>query len=646
MPKPSNKDMNPFTEEIYGVFGRFKTSESYEVNYILSCLSIQDIGRLDTAHHAFEFSNINFEDLMQRDVDLERVDQKIIKKYLEKGLGRVLFFPPIIVSVITLENDRIKDVYDKVEYLPPEQNEDIKLIFDSDKFCVELSPTKTGHPIHIEGETYYYNPAWSLFKYNKNKVKLIVIDGQHRFEALRRTKNRDLLQSVELPVCIVFTPATQEQQDSPESIVRILRDMFVTINTTAKEVSGHFIDLLKDQSLASMAVRSLANKWKQSHQDPCRSMLQHLEWNERSDSLAYTVQRKHSITTVSILADSLRYYAFSSSKNGIPYYLLNLQAVQSDFEENPDSIDAEFIQEDKFHPSQEDILKQQIEQIVTPSLNILFTKPSPYQEIIRSFLHAVDKLDEEAKSGVKSASTYRDEVLSRFRRCTSEDASSILNYEENEFDVLILRGEGNDIYFKNVFQQALVGLWVQLSANLFQVFSLSPVKFAEILVDSLDKFAFKPQAKIFEPNMPYTNLIIYSGSKILSAQYAKNAWTDLLAASLLYPDSRQCLYGLLKQETSSESEVAFQYVIDFAKESLADYTDSLKRRIFKGVEKEWRSRPYGRVWKDKLEKLLEEDNTEFLKQIEKKADEELQEALEKLGNRLEMDLTTSKWEKA
>ena len=95
MAKPPKKEIQIFTDSIDGVFGRFKTAESYEVNYFLCCLSIKDINRLSTAasSSALEFSRIGFEDMVQRDVDYERVDEKIIKEYLTKGAGRVLFFP-------------------------------------------------------------------------------------------------------------------------------------------------------------------------------------------------------------------------------------------------------------------------------------------------------------------------------------------------------------------------------------------------------------------------------------------------------------------------------------------------------------------------------------------------------------------------
>lgn len=74
MSKPPRKKTEVMTETLYGVFGRFQTVESYEVNYFLSNLPINDLDRLTTASAAFEFTNTDFEEMMQRDVDYERVD--------------------------------------------------------------------------------------------------------------------------------------------------------------------------------------------------------------------------------------------------------------------------------------------------------------------------------------------------------------------------------------------------------------------------------------------------------------------------------------------------------------------------------------------------------------------------------------------
>ena len=650
MAKPPKKEISIFPEIIDGVFGRFKTTESYEVNYILCCLNIKEIGRLSTASSAFEFSKIRFEDLMQRDVDYERVDEKIIKEYLEKGTDRVLFFPPIIVSVVSLENEQVKDAYDVIERKFDSENDNLNIIFDKDKFCVELPTTEVdlGYSLNIDGDTYHYNPAWATFKYNGRKIKLIVIDGQHRFEALMRLneKNKELLQFVELPVCIVFTPAAESAEGNSESIVKDLREMFVTINTTAKEVSGHFIDLLKDKSLASMAVRSLANLWKQSNSDPCHSKLQQLEWNERRDNRANTVQRKYSITTVSIIAEALRTYAFSDAEKGFQYQLLNLSEIETELATDENAISAISIEESEFHASQEPVLRRQIDHLITPALDVLFTKPRPYKEIRESFLKAVSRIDEQIQEGKNDAATFKEEVLSRFRRCTGKDQASIRNFQEKEFDPLVAQNEDDRVYFLNVFQQALIGVWARIAADLAKDFGISPEKSAELVVEALNKFAFKPEKRLFDKNLPYTNFLIYSGNRVLLAQYAKKAWRDLLSLSLLQPDSKSRIQSWLKENYESDSDKIYSFIHQLADEALGRYLSELHKKICDVVEKDWANRPYQRGLKDKLELYSREDPEKFSAEIEALANTEYKEAVEKLSNRLDLDPAELRWERA
>lgn len=640
MAKPPKKQIPLFNEFIDGVYGRFKTTDSYEVNYILGCLSIDEIGRFSIASSAsaFEFSKINFEDLMQRDVDYERVDEKIIKQYLEKGLEKVLFFPPIIVSVIALENGHIKDSFDTVEKRI--FDEEIEIVFDEDKFCISLPivERETAFSMEIEGQEYNYNPAWATFKYQSRKIELIVIDGQHRFEALKRlsVKNKSLIQSVELPVCIVFMPTAKASDGNNESIVRDLRAMFVTINTTAKEVSGHFIDLLQDDSLSSMAVRSLANYWKQSDPDPCRSKLQQLEWNERNNSRANTVQRIYSITTVSILAESLRMYAFDSAKNGLQYQLLDLKSVASELRTDEASIDSTLIAENEFHISQEPILRKQIEDLITPALDVLFMNPRPYKSRRASFLSAVIHIDGHVQENRNDAATFKEEVLAKFRRCTEQDSAYVKNYEENEFLSLILSDEDDDVYFLNVFQQALIGAWANLSAQLMKEFSIPPDKIANALVEALDAFAFHPRNKLFEKNQPYTNLLLYSGNRILISKPSKDAWADLLSASLLQKDSKGKLESWFSTEFKDDCDKIITLITTQAKLSLSNYLDTLYTKIFSTIKKDWPNRQYPRGLKDNLEKLHHEDIEAYNREIDNLAIQEHSEAVIKLRNRLDL----------
>ena len=405
----------------------------------------------------------------------------------------------------------------------------------------------TGHSVSIEanssGETpgglpvgypLPYLPYAATLKINPRQVQLVVIDGQHRFEAMRilaKTK-KELVQAMDVPVCIVYTPGATSVA-KPESIVKNLREMFVTINSTAKSVSGHFIDLLKDKSLASMTVRSLATRWKDSDPIGCRSRLQMLEWNERSDSKANQLNREHTITTVSIVAEALRRHLYDEFKKGVPQSLLDLRSIRSKLETDPSWTKYSSIDDENFDAGQETALKHQIDSLIAPAVDHLFFKPRPYAEKWNLFQSAVNELDAQAseKPAVRS---YRDHVLGEFRVCTSKDTAPISVVEDDFEKKFSSLPQTDGVYFQNVFQQALIRAWITCAQALWDKAQIRPLAVAQALVPALDKFCFKGERKLFDVTNPYATRVLYQGgTKPNLSQWGKTAWFNVVSATVL-----------------------------------------------------------------------------------------------------------------
>jgi len=95
------------------VFGRFTTAQSFELYYLLTTLRLKELDRLVTAAEAFSFAAISFEELIQRDIDFERVDKEIVV-YLESGHDSVRFFPPLLASLVPIEGGRPIERYQSV----------------------------------------------------------------------------------------------------------------------------------------------------------------------------------------------------------------------------------------------------------------------------------------------------------------------------------------------------------------------------------------------------------------------------------------------------------------------------------------------------------------------------------------------------
>jgi hypothetical protein len=624
---PKGKSVEVFNLPIDGSFGRFKTRDSYEVNYLLSSLPIADAARtLKTAAEAFPFEAISFEEMIQRDIDHRRVQEEIVEGYLESARDKVVFFPPLIVAVVSKENDRPIAVYDTVTagFEGDPAGEGIyTLTYGRDKFQIQLNTVANdaGHSVCVIaaasghapdgltiGQQLPYLPYAATLKANPRHVQLVVIDGQHRFEAMRilSTRRGDLIEAMDVPVCIVFTPGAVAN-GKPENIVKNLREMFVTINSTAKSVSGHFIDLLKDKSLASMAVRALAARWKGENTIGCRSRLQMLEWNERSDSRANQLNRAYTVTTVSILAEALRKHLFEDARRGVPQSLLDLRSVRAELEADPKWTKYSSVSDEDFDVMQEPVLKRQIEALVAPALDHLFTEPRPYKEKWKIFLAAVDELDRQA-SARPAVEAYRDHVLGEFRACSKRDEAPVRLVEEEfegKFEEL---PQIDEPYFQNVFQQALIRVWILCSQVLWDKAEIQPEASAKMLVSALEKFCFKGERKLFDATNPYATRVLYQGgTKPNLLQWGKTAWFNTVAATLLqknaWKELSSCIAEAMGADRSEESESVTSNLKELLEKSVKDLADEIKDRVRKDIENNWKTKEYEKATKDDLERL-------------------------------------------
>jgi hypothetical protein len=500
---PESKKQQVFDKELDGVYGRFKTKQSFSLDYLLTSIKIDRLAWLETASDVLDIDSISFEAIVQRDIDYVRVQKEIIEEYLEKGKDRVIFFPPLMVTLFGIDAGNPITKYTSIDSAPTEGEKLFVTTYDSNRFQIELplSKEQTSHSIKYKGKTYYYVNYCGTLRYNSEKVRLVVLDGQHRLTALKKLiekGQKDLVAEVELPVCIFFAPGALRSADSQESLLEDMRELFVTINKEAKEVSGHFIWLLKDKSLAAMSVRDLGDDWKRQGGE--FSYLHQLEWNQREASMADQAQKAFSVTTVSILAEALKAHIFTGKKD-YTYSLLNLSEMESQLHSNDDSIAASEICEEWFDLKQTEILKSQIHKYITPSLDILFRTPSPYKTIRRVFEKGIAMLDESAGESIQGAAQFRNDVLGKFRSTNELDQQKVRDMERAFTETLRNDKELQDVKFftRNIFHQALIRSWADLFHELRPIETFLPSRIAEALVEALEVICFESNAAFFDP---------------------------------------------------------------------------------------------------------------------------------------------------
>ena len=200
--------------------------------------------------------------IIQREVDKIRVSN-ISKDYI-LGKGRVVtYFPPIVVALLpkakdgkidlrfefeTRNDNEIKGfIYNKSEFRNNEKIE--KYFIDSVNLCLvkglyllEISKIFAFHLLCWEREKYY----------------AIVIDGQHRLDALFKSAETET-EVYNYTQDIVFLDLSSLIRKKQEEIspVELVRRIFIDINTNAQKVGVVRQILMDDKDLTSILVQSL-----------------------------------------------------------------------------------------------------------------------------------------------------------------------------------------------------------------------------------------------------------------------------------------------------------------------------------------------------------------------------------------------------
>lgn len=199
--------------------------------------------------------------IIQREVDKIRISN-ISKNYI-LGEGRLIkYFPPIIVAILPKDEDgkisrniqfsnEINDdtrslIYEKSIY---RKNEKLKDLFYKAK---NLSLAQDLYLLNIS-KVFDFN----LLCWNKDKYYAIVIDGQHRLEALLKSKkdNSAVGKYKQDVVFLDFNEFIKSEED--KTPVEIVRRIFIDINTNAKKVGIVRQILMDDKDLASLIVQSI-----------------------------------------------------------------------------------------------------------------------------------------------------------------------------------------------------------------------------------------------------------------------------------------------------------------------------------------------------------------------------------------------------
>lgn len=291
----------------FSVGGSTGNKSSIEVKYFLSHVSLDFtsgsnesiLSNIAPVREIFDFDELTFDELMQRDLDDARVSSELIPYLLDTdSRDLVKLFPPIIIAVLPVHTDanRPASYYPEVEKI--EEEEIIGRDDDGKPKTQKYKKLRAGskgeevfqfeQPVQENGEVLDHDLV--RFKVNDNRARMVIVDGQHRAMALlalyRNLKNewsgqgedkykgyysqwtksqiREFdIGEISLPMMICTFPELDKTYNGDFDLKNAAREIFLTLNKTARKVSETRNILLDDNDVIASFLRSVLENIKE-----------------------------------------------------------------------------------------------------------------------------------------------------------------------------------------------------------------------------------------------------------------------------------------------------------------------------------------------------------------------------------------------
>ncbi len=541
---PDNDELEVFEDESeykfkrIGSFGRFSTSSSFPIDFMMTTFDANELDELTLARDVRP-DKLDFELLMQRDIDEERVGKQIEpylipEKNQQVNMKQIVFFPPILAAVIPVKSNEMQPYYTSDKTIK-DGNRYIRTVEGLFKLTFVSSSGPNAYPLKLQepelDDLIYINKTTAQINIRQAKgaglgVKLVVIDGQHRLRALQllSQKKPELISDLVLPVCLLI-PINSNERFAKEStegeiptVHEVFRKLFVDVNKTAQTVGGHFTILLSDSDVGNLMCRSFC-----SALDTKRLAV--VEWNTKNSKDSTIIKRDYSITSIGVIDQALD--ECLNLKKELPKYLLNLK--NEDFN-SPDEL--QDITWTNFSVEQKKILAQKISDNVTPLLVDIFFNVEEFNKAYLIFSEQIDNFQTKADKNAADSLDYSAAIglITEYLPTNNNDALKLVQTFNN--NVKALREENVSPFIGYaVFQRAIIEAWVRLLAY-GKKFSLSPKIVTEAFILILNS-ALKNKGEYFSPKRSYMLHSVFSiTGRIIPSKVTKNALASAIFAQL------------------------------------------------------------------------------------------------------------------
>lgn len=553
-----------------GSFGIFRTEWSFPLEFFLLSFTVEDLQYLSLAKDLKPSKNRDFDMLLQRDIDEQRIIDEM-EPYLvgkhsdgEKLAEGAVFFPPILAAVVPVTDNDIDDYYEDEKF-----NEDDGQAWREwhGHFRVQYRQDQTVDAVPIQafdnaiGKTKKVlvkrNPAMLKMRLPKGNVgrgvKLVVIDGQHRLVTLRNLleSHKTLLDGMVLPVCVVYAPqctkaaaeAHANQQRIIPKIHEVFRRLFVDVNGTMKRVSGHFEHLLNDIAVETLTARKFCQATIEKYGF---NGLACVEWNEKSYKLSLDINQYYSVTSIGVITPLVEEYLENHYE-----YLLDFGGIEADlFKDN----DERRIQYQRLTFYQKPLIEAQIKKNLVPLLLKIFFETEAFKRISSAFNDEISVLEVEAKGDGKQAATAADVLdfllnyvpLPRARKEDARMAESRLTAFKDAVRARITRnGKIEDPIANRVLFQRAIFETLHFFIKAVKKWNPTIDALADAYCALLNK-ALRDDSILFSSSQPYMQYLVFNQKRLIVNAKARTSMTNLLLAQFATPGVARPIAELLK----------------------------------------------------------------------------------------------------
>ena len=522
-----------------GSFGRFQTAGSYPIDFLLASFTGHDAVKELTLARKIMPDRLDFDMLMQRDIDEKRVSDKI-QPYLEPReddkLKQVIFFPPLLAAVVPVKEGRMQRYYSNDTF---EKNDDICTRIWEGQFKIDyrLSDSADAYDLHIESsngqEVVAINPNISRIhlrrpKGSKPGIELVVIDGQHRLRAIEMLaeKRSSALNNLIVPVCLLYPANSVEisERENP-SVSEVFRKLFIDVNNTTELVGGHFNILLNDSRIPSLICRQFCSM---TVENRGAEHLAAIEWNTKKKKDSTQIRKNRSLTSIGVLDQALT--ESLKRRSGVYLYLLGINE-HPELSESPPAWES-------FTLEQREALEKVICERVIPLLDKIFFQSKEFSKCFDIYESELKKLKNRKGHDVTARQVYNQIV--DYQPFDNNDAEALEKKVEETIKDLRSRNVAGILRY-SIFHRALIDAWVRLLA-LGEQHAISPDSITNAFVFLLDECLSDKGVK-FSSGMSFNLYSIYGlGGAISTNVNTKKALSDIIIAHL---GGKDCLEGFL-----------------------------------------------------------------------------------------------------